>query len=65
MEINNLDHAIELSTKKYPYNRIFVNGGEKWWAPAPNPTVYGSKYFINNWQDFFYDLWVYYYYCIR
>ena len=39
MEINNLDHAIEFSTKKYPKNRVFVHGGEKWWAPAPNPTV--------------------------
>ena len=38
-EINNLDHAIEISIKKYLYSQIFKKGTQKMPALVPHPTV--------------------------
>ena len=39
-EINNLDHAIEISIKKYLYSQIFKKGTQKIPALVPHPTVW-------------------------
>ena len=38
-EINNLDHAIEFSTKKYLHRQIFKKGTQKIPALVPHPRV--------------------------
>ena len=38
-EINNLDHAIEISIKKYLYSQIFKKGTQKMPALVPHPRV--------------------------
>ena len=38
-EINNLDHAIEISIKKYLYSQIFKKGTQKMPALVPHPIV--------------------------
>ena len=40
-EINNLDHAIEISIKKYLYSQNFKKGTQKSPALVPHPTVSG------------------------
>ena len=39
-EINNLDHAIEISIKKYLYSQIFKKGTQKMPALVSHPTVW-------------------------
>ena len=39
-EINNLDHTIEISIKKYLYSQIFKKGTQKMPAHVSHPIVY-------------------------
>ena len=50
-EINNLDHAIEISIKKYLYSQIFKKGTQKMPALVPHPTVSGKA-----WTQHYYTL---------
>ena len=45
-KINNLDHAIEISIKKYLYSQIFKKGTQKIPALVPHPRVFNFMYVI-------------------